>query len=124
MGTMKAIIITDGTESIQSVALLIKETIAGYKTDIYPAQDFAGNELLAADLFFIGCEKASPVSFNFIEQMLSHINLASRKCGIFSVNEKSIKYLLKILKDSEANVGVPFLAQVSDQDSNEISIKK
>ncbi|MDR2542609.1 MAG: hypothetical protein LBC80_04070 [Treponema sp.] len=98
---MKALIITDGTKSIQSIALLIKKTL-DIKTTIYSAQDFIGNEILSADIFFIGCEKPVPSSFAFLEKMLLHINLAPRKCGLFSVNQKSIKYLEGIIKDCEA----------------------
>jgi len=108
---MKALIITDGTESIETIALLIKETLTGYKTTICPALNFKGNELLGADLFFIGCEKPSPSSFNFLEKMLSHINLAHKKCALFSVNQKAIKYLLGITKDCEADTKEPFLPE-------------
>jgi len=106
---MKALIITDGTESIQSIALLIKESLADYKTDIYTADNFLGNEILPADIFFIGCQEPSPASFEFLETMLSHINLASRKCGVFSINKKTGKYLLSILKDSEVYTSEPLI---------------
>jgi len=109
VGTMKALIITDGTESIKSAALLIKETLTGFKSDICQAKDFIGNELLSSDVFFIGCEDPSPSSFAFLEQMLSHINLSPRKCGIFSNKDKTNKYLKKILKDCEAVISEPLL---------------
>jgi len=100
---MKALVITDGTESIQSIALLIKESLESFSVKICSAQDFQGTDLLAAGVFFIGCEKSSPSSFAFLEEMLNHINLASRKCGIFSSKEKTIKYLHNILKSCEAD---------------------
>jgi len=112
---MKALIITDGSESIQSIALLIKESLknenSGIKPVICPASDFKGNELLPAEVFFIGCETPSPSSFSWIEDFFSHINLASRKCGIFSVKTKTVNYLRGILKDSEAGIAEPFLAE-------------
>jgi len=114
---MKALIITDGTESIQSIALLIKESLAGVKskgkitTGICTAQNLKGNEILPADIFFLGCEEPSPSSFTLLEEILSHINLAPRKCGVFSVKAKTNKYLLSILKDSEADTKEPFLAE-------------
>ena len=119
---MKALIITDGSKSIQSIALLIKDTLSGYKTKICPAKDFVGNELLSSDLFFIGCEDTSPSSFAFLEQMLSHINLVSRKCGLFSNKEKTIKYLLSIVKDCEADTGETFLT--SDEKTSKTAVKK
>jgi len=112
---MKALIITDGSESIQSMALIIKESLvsagSNIKTAICSAKNFKGNELLPADLFFIGCETPSPSSFSWIEDFFSHINLASRKCGVFSVKTKTLNYLRGILKDSEADIAEPFLAE-------------
>ena len=106
----KALIITDGTESINSLAEPIKNALAGFDVKIRKAEKFEGTDLLPADIFFIGCEKPSPSSFSYIEEMLSHINLASRKCGIFSVNQKALKYLGNILKDCEADLGETMLS--------------
>jgi len=106
----KALIITDGTESIKSIAKKISEELGGFSVKICPAENFEGTDLLAADIFFAGCEESKPSSFAYIEEMFSHINLASRKCGVFSVKENSIDYLRGILRDSEANLAEPFLA--------------
>jgi len=120
---MKALIITDGTESIQSIALLIKDSLTDYITDICTAENFKGNEVLPSDVFFIGCSEPSPASFNFIEMMFTHINFASRKCGVFSLNKKTSKYLLDILKDSEVIITEPLL--VSDlKELKKADIKK
>jgi len=112
---MKALIIYDGSESLQSLALNIKESLnsvsSGIKTTICQAKDFKGNELLPADIFFIGCETPSPSSFSWLEDFFSHINLASRKCGIFSVKTKTVNYLRNILKNSEADIAEPFIAE-------------
>jgi len=106
----KALIITDGTESIQSIANAISAELADFSVKICPAEKFEGTDLLAANVFFTGCEESEPSSFAYIKEMFSHINLASRKCGVFSVKEKPLDYLRGILKDSEANLGEPFLA--------------
>jgi len=105
----KALIITDGTESIKETATLIADTLSGFETKICSAEIFEGTDLLPADVFFIGCEKPSPSSFSYLKDMLSHINLASRKCGIFSVCEETIEYLNGILNDSEAALGAPLI---------------
>jgi len=108
---MKALIITDGTDVIHSIASLIKDNLSGFNTIVLSADKFDGTELLAADFFFIGCENPSPSSFNFLEEMLSHINLASRKCAVFSVKTKTIKYLRGIIKPSEAGAAEPFVSE-------------
>jgi len=107
----KALIITDGTESIKSIAKEISAILTGFSVKICPAEKFDGTDLLPAQIFFLGCEKSEPSSFVFLEEMLSHINLASRKCGLFSVKEKTLKYLRGILKDSEADLGEPLVAE-------------
>ena len=121
---MKALIIYDGSESLQSLALNIKESLnsvsSGIKTTICQAKDFKGNELLPADIFFIGCETPSPSSFSWLEDFFSHINLASRKCGIFSVKTKTINYLRALLKDSEVDVAEPLLAENGEVKKSDI----
>jgi len=105
-----AIIITDGTEQIQKIAGLISETMTDYKVRICPVDIFAGNDLLPSDTFIIGCENPDPPSFTYLKELLSHINLVSRKCGIYSIKEKSLKYLCGIVKDCEAKLSEPLLA--------------
>ena len=108
----KALIITDETASILLVSHLLEEELKGFTTTICSAEKFASTaeELLASDVFFIGCDEPKPASFEYLEEMLSHINLASRKCSVFSVKENTLKYLSGILKDSEARLTEPFLA--------------
>jgi len=118
----KVIIITDGTQLIQSTAQSIKEVLTNCSVEICPADKFEGTALLPVDIFILGCEKPNPPSFAYLEKMLSHINLVSRKCGIFSVNEKSIKYLKGIVKDCEADLLEPFL--VKDEKIHVSDIKK
>ena len=92
------------------MARSIEDALTGFNVKICDAENFDGTDLLPAGIFFLGCEEAAPSSFAYLEEMLSHINLASRKCGIFSVNERPLEYLQRILKDSEADLGEPLLA--------------
>ena len=51
----------------------------------------------------MGCEKPNPDSFSYLADLLKHINLAGRPCGVFSPgSEKAAKYLAGLVKDSEA----------------------
>jgi hypothetical protein len=104
-----ALIITDGTQTISLIAKTLSDALDAFNVKICEAKEFEGTDLLPADIFFIGCEKPDPDSFSYLEEMLSHINLASRKCGIFSVKEKTLKYLGKITGDCEADVLEPML---------------
>lgn len=111
MGKKKALIITDGSRTVRTVALLIKQSLGDeYRVKIMPAKKFAGNDLLPVDIFFIGCKKPKPKTFAYLAEFLAHVNLASRKCGIVGANEKTLKYLTTIITDSEANYGEPLLA--------------
>ena len=117
---MKVLIITDGNEEIQSIAHLINKSLPDFKIKICSAEDFEGKEILPVDVFFIGCVLPSPSCFNFFELMLSHINLAPRKCGLFSINSESIKYLQSIVKDCEADIGTPLLTSKITNSKGEI----
>jgi len=103
----KALIITDGTEEIKAAAKKISGAIDDFKVNICEAENFKGTDLLPADLFIIGCEKPDPASFAYLKEFLLHINLASRKCGVFSTKEKTLKYLCGMVKDCEAGLGEP-----------------
>ena len=109
MGKTKALIITDGNSDIQSIAHSIKDALQDISVKIVTADKFAGTDLLPVDIFILGCENPNPDSFAYLEDMLSHINLASRKCCIFSTTEKTIKYLKGIVKDCEAELTEPYL---------------
>jgi len=106
----KVLIVTDGTETIQFIAQSLAKTLADYDVKIRTGGEFEGTDLLPAGLFFLGCEKEKPDSFAYLEEMLSHINLASRKCGIFSVDKDALKYLESIVKDCETDLAKPFMA--------------
>ena len=105
----KVLIITDSGESLDLTAQSIKNCIQDSAVKICPAKDFTGTDLLPAQIFFLGCASPNPESFSYLEEMLSHINLVSRKCGIFSSDKKSLEYLSGILKDCEAEIGEPLL---------------
>jgi hypothetical protein len=101
----KVIILTDSSASIQPIANGIAAVVgaySGYQTDIIKAEDFNGVELLPTCAFFLGCESPKPTSFTYIEDMLEHINLAGRPCGIFSSKPDTLDYLSSLLKASEA----------------------
>ena len=116
----QALIITDGTDAIQLAAKSIEGSLIDYRVKVCTAEDFSGIEILPAVLFFLGCEKANPASFAYLEKMLAHINLAPRKCGIFSTNEKALEYLGGILNDCEASLGKPLLVSNGDVKSADV----
>jgi len=118
----KALIITDGTKSVETLAQPIKSALSGFSVCVCSADKFTGNDLLAADIFFIGAEKPKPASFSYLEEMFAHINLASRKCAVFSTCEKTLKWLSGIIKDSEASLGDTLLSL--DGGYQEADIKK
>jgi len=103
----KALIITDGTEEIKAAAKIISGALNDFKVNVCEAEKFSGTDLLPTDLFIIGCEKPDPASFAYLKEFLLHINLASRKCGVFSTKEKTLKYLCGMVKDCEAALGEP-----------------
>ena len=109
----KAIIITDGSEVIQLIASSMAKAHPDLSVKIFNAQKFIGSDLLPYSIFILGCEKPKPDSFAYLEDFLSHINLASRKCGVFSTDSKAVSYLGKIVKSCEADLIEPL--QMSDK---------
>jgi hypothetical protein len=106
------LIVTDGAESTAKIAGDIAIALEGNKVSVKTASGFEGTDLLPADVFFIGCEAPKPASFSYLAELLRHINLAGRPCGVFSSgSEKAAKYLAGLLKDSEAALNPePFFA--------------
>ena len=97
------LIITDGSGEAAAMAAGIAAALKGNKVSIKEASAFKGNDILPADVVFLGCEKPRPASFTYLADLLKHINLAGRPCGIFSPgSEKAVKYLTDLLKDCEA----------------------
>ena len=106
----RVLIITDGSEETVKMAEGISAALQGNDVTAKTASDFKGNDILPADAFFLGCEKPNPGSFTYLEDLLKHINLAGRPCGIFSPGtEKAAKYLAGLVKDSEAALNPKFI---------------
>ncbi|MDR0761357.1 MAG: hypothetical protein LBF74_14825 [Treponema sp.] len=96
------LIVTDGTESIRDMAEKITETLAGCRVVSIEACNFSGVQILPAEVYFFGCEKPNPPSFRYLEDVLNHINLAGRVCGVFSSRSgEAVNYLSDMVRDSE-----------------------
>ena len=107
-----ALIVTDGTESMQKMAEAIAAELNTYKVVSTAAKDFAGTDLLAASFCFFGAENPNPPSFSYLYKMLQHINLVGRPCGIFSGSKNAAEYLQKMAHDSELTLHPdPFLGE-------------
>ena len=100
------LIVTDGVTGTKKLAEKIAGELSGHQVTIKDAKDFEGTDLLPADLLFLGCEKPDHPSFAYLHELLQHINLAGRPCGIFSSgSSNAIKYLSKAVQDSEMILG-------------------
>jgi hypothetical protein len=89
-------------ESTQRMAEQIETALTGCKVVNIPANDFSGTDILPADVCFFGCESPDPPSFAHLEEVLRHINLAGRPCGLFSPESgRVLEYLSGIVRDSE-----------------------
>jgi adenine phosphoribosyltransferase len=96
------LIITDGTEATQKMASDLVRVMKGARVVSIIAPDFAGTDILPAEVYFFGCEEPKPASFSYLAEVLKHINLVGRPCGIFSPqSEKAIEYLSALVRDSE-----------------------
>jgi hypothetical protein len=105
------LIVTDGADSTVQTAKQIASALEKCDVAIRTASDFAGTDLLPAEVFFLGCEQPDPPSFAYLSAFLQHINLAGRSCGVFSAgSEKALNYLSGLVGDCEAASGEPFLA--------------
>jgi hypothetical protein len=110
------LIITDGAPATVKMAANIAGALKGNKVLTKTVAEFAGNDILPADAFFLGCEKDAPDSFAYLTDLLKHINLAGRPCGVFSSGtKKTAGYLAGLVKDCEAALNPEFLtASTSD----------
>ena len=111
------LIVTDGAEKTVKMAKIIAGALKGNKVQIREACEFVGTDLLPADVLFIGCEEPSLKSFDNLYEMLQHINLAGRTCGLFSPSKKAGQYLKTMIKSSEAALNAELL---SSEKSDEI----
>ena len=99
------LIVTDGSGETAKMAASIAAALKGNKVAVKTASEFQGNDILPAEAFFLGCEKPKPDSFDYLADLLKHINLAGRPCGVFSPgSEKAAKYLAGLIRDSEATL--------------------
>ena len=97
------LIITDGSEKTAEMAAGIAAALGNCNVSLKSAPEFKGNDILPAEVFFIGCEKPEPDSFSYLSDLFGHINLIGRPCGVFSSgSEKTVKYLAGLVKGSEA----------------------
>jgi hypothetical protein len=89
-------------ESIQMMARQIEEALTHCRVVNIQARDFSGLEILPAEIYFFGSETPRPPSFEYLENVLRHINLAGRPCGLFSPGSgEAIDYLSGMVRDSE-----------------------
>jgi hypothetical protein len=114
------LIVTDGTESAQSMAKKIGETLTGCRVASIQARNFSGIEILPAEIYIFGCEKSNPSSFEYLEDVLNHINLAGRVCGLFSSGSgEAADYLSAMVRDSElALCAEPLLSSEDEKIKN------
>jgi hypothetical protein len=106
-----ALIVTDGTAAVQDLAREIAAELGDFKVLVKAASGFAGTDILPAGVFFLGCEQPDPPSFAGIAELLRHINLAGRSCGVFSPGSgAAAAYLAGLVTDCEAALGEPFVA--------------
>ena len=114
MGAKKSVLIlTDGSEKVAEIAAGISKALKGNKVTVKEASVFEGTDLLPAEILFIGCCESSPSSFGYVDEMLRHINLAGRRCGIFASSAKAAQYLKKLLKSSEISVDQKILTDAN-----------
>jgi hypothetical protein len=100
-GRKNALIVTDGTETIGKMAEAISAALKDFSVITLAAKDFAGTNILPADICFFGSETPNPSSFTYLNTLLKHINLAGRPCGIFSNSVAAEDYLRGLVHDSE-----------------------
>jgi len=111
------LIITDGAEETSKIALGIAAALKGNKVTVKTASEFRGNDILPAEAFFLGCEKPKPESFVYLADLLKHINLAGRSCGVFSSGtESAARYLAGLVKDCDAALNPEYLVNNSGID--------
>jgi hypothetical protein len=103
------LIVTDGSELLQKTAKALSGALNSYRVVLRKANDFEGTDLLPACAFFLGCREPRPSGFSYLGEMLAHINLADRRCGVFSADPKALDYLSALVRDCEAVLGEPLL---------------
>jgi hypothetical protein len=110
----KMLIIADNGAITGSVAKNIAAVFgsvpfADWSAAVISAKNFSPTMLLSANAFLLGCEKPEPPDFTPVKDLFKHINLAGRPCGVFSPQANAIKYLSRLVRDSEAAIGNPLV---------------
>jgi hypothetical protein len=97
-----ALILTDDSGSARDLAGRIAAEMRGVTVRILTASHFTGRDLLPADYCFFGCEQPHPPEFAYLEELLEHINLVGRPCGVFSPDSaEALRYLANLTGPSE-----------------------
>ena len=99
------LIVIDDAKGVAEMATEIAGALKGNRVMVKKVSEFAGNDILPTDAFFLGCEAPNQDSFAYITDFFRHINLAGRCCGIFSSGAKdTVDYLMSLIHDSEVTV--------------------
>jgi len=93
---------------------------ADWSATVISAKDFSPTRLLAVHAFLLGCEKPETPDFTSLKELLKHINLAGRPCGVFSTQANTIKYLSGLVRDCEAVSGDPLVVKNGGTDSRKL----
>ena len=97
------LIITDDSKETAEMASGIVAALEGNNVSVKAVSKFKGNDILPAEVFFLGCEEANPEPFSYLKDLFKHINLAGRPCGVFSPgSQKAAEFLASMIHDSEA----------------------
>jgi hypothetical protein len=113
----RVLIVTDGAAPVLELADRIAKLMTEELVVVKTAPDFTGADILPADICLFGCETPHPVSFSHLEELLLHINLVGRPCGLFSpASTGAVTYLSGIVRDSELSVREPPLTAPSPED--------
>lgn len=111
----QVLIITDDSPSLTKAVNAILKNLGDVRAVVKKAADFSPVDILPADAYFFGCEKAGPASFSELERVLRGINLAGRPCGLFTLaSNEAIEYLRSIVRDADLRLHpTPFLVSGS-----------
>ncbi|GHV30608.1 hypothetical protein AGMMS4952_17890 [Spirochaetia bacterium] len=110
-----AFILTDNAVSTQDLAARLAAEMRGVTVRVLTASNFTGRDILPADYCFFGCEQPHPPEFAYLEELLQHINLVGRPCGVFSPDSaEALRYLANLTGPSELAMSPePLLGRMS-----------
>jgi hypothetical protein len=106
------------TENI--AAILGTAPFENWSAAVTSVKDFSPTMILSANAFLLGCEKPELPEFTGVKELLKHINLAGRPCGVFSSQAGAVKYLSGLVHDSEAALGSPFVVEKGEVDGRKV----